>query len=297
MNIDPISNIAQSRGSVSPTSTDCKGPSLRGIVEATFNTLRCSPLTYADTVELLKIVEDARRDLARQIAQVNRAKVSHPFEVVYDSPRCSLEARQGALGLHEVRFTLKAQTNDESLTFSDAVDRCAELLNSEIQLLPDWPADLNHQIHMSHNWLPTFPLTADWTLTYTPVVFESGGRGRVGSDPASAHSALLETLGCTFVEWTDIHRLACGAWRIYRGFPADPNSIGTSQDQGDLMEGKIVRTAKGSESGSSVCYRMGVGSADWADDDIVSCIVVAAVPLSEPHAMQPDASCAGTDQV
>lgn len=282
MSTEPISTVAKDITGESLRDIECSSATREDLREAAFHILRSSPLTYADTVELLKIVDDTRRDLARKIALK-----PHPFELVYDSPSCSLEARPGSLGLYEVRFTLKAPKNGEVLSFSDAVDKCAEELNAEMRRLPSWPAELNHQIHMSHNWLPTDPLAADWTLTYTPVVAESGGRSRVGSDPASSHSALLAKLGCTFVEWADIHRLACGAWRIYRGFPEDHTLIGTSQDQGDLMEGKIVRTAKGTESGSSVCYRMGIGSADWADDDIVSCIVVAAVPLSEPHAMTP----------
>jgi hypothetical protein len=282
MSIECKSDIAKIETGESLGHIDC-GSGIRGeLREAAFHILRSSPLTYADTVELLKIVDDSRRELARKISLKPL-----PFELVYDSPRCSLEARPGSLGQYEVRFVLKAPKNGEVLSFSDAVDKCAEDLNVEIRSLPTWPAQLNHKIYMSHNWLPTDPLTEDWSLTYTPVVLDSGGRGRMGSDPASSHTALLEKLECTFLEWTDIHRLACGAWRIYRGFPEDPNLIGTSKDHGDLMEGKIVRTAKGTESGSSVCYRMGIGSADWADDEVVSCIVVAAVPLSEPHAMVP----------
>jgi len=253
----------------------------RDLVKAAYQILRTNQLTYADTVTLLEIVDETRRALA-----LNATRVEHPFELVYDSAVCSLEARPGSIGLYEVRFTLKAPRDGKKLSFSDAVDQCADVLNQEMRKLPHWPVEYDHKIHMSHNWLPTTPLEEDWVLTYTPVVIDSGSRARTGLDPNMSHEGLLKKLGCTFVEWADIHRLACGAWRIYRGFPNDSTVIGTSRDPGDLMEGKIIRTAKGTESGSSVCYRMGIGSADWADEDIVSCIVVAAVPLTDPNAMK-----------
>jgi len=77
----------------------------------------------------------------------------------------------------------------------------------------------------------------------------------------------------------DLHRLACGALRVKEGFPKDQNQIGGTSDKGDLNEGMVVRTEKGSRFGAVHSFHIGAHAFAWGDASAYVFLVVAgAVP-------------------
>lgn len=176
------------------------------------------------------------------------------FETAYAGQLSTLEVRPGVHGKREVRFTLKGGLDN----LGAACDEINEAMNGA----RNYPK-VGFKVYLSGN--NDLPRGQDVVVTWTPVIRDSGNRVRFGAEPETSHQGLLKSLELEEVN-NDIQRLASGALRCKEGFPQDRDKIGTTEDQGDLNEGMVVRTAKGARSGAVASDHGGVGVIDWGDD-------------------------------
>jgi hypothetical protein len=181
-------------------------------------------------------------------AQVaSKLELTSEFQEVYSGTHLSLAVRAGTEGTYEVQYT---QTGSEA----DARDE----LNKAFPNLSNCPNEW--QVYLLKNKdmgaAPEQPLV----ITFTPLLNESTGLVRNGSDPEEAHSALLQSKDLQFVPDNAIS-LAMGAFRLAQGFPENSADIGTTSDKGDLLEGLVVRGAVRSVGS----YDDGVYDSYWYD--------------------------------
>lgn len=194
----------------------------------------------------------------------------HPieqFQQVWAGRHSSLEVRPGTHGQREVRFTLHGGL--------DNLRAARDEINEAMTRALNYPVN-GFRVFLSGN--KDLPKDQDVTVTYTPVINDSGNRARHGTDPATSHEALIIRLGLHFVD-NDLHRLACGAFRVKEGFPKDPDLIGTASDKGDLNEGMIVRTESGLYAGTVTTNSNGVSNGEWLDITALPFLVVAGEDL------------------
>jgi len=201
-------------------------------------------------------------DLLRSKNEMGSSSIAQGFQEVYAGRYSTLEVRPSVHGKREVHFSLKGGL--------DNLEAARNEINEAMKSAPNYPKE-DFTVYLSGN--NDLPKGRDVAETYTPVIRGSGGRVRLGTDPTESHEALLNSLGLKFVN-NDLHRLACGAFRVKAGFPEDPNQIGTTSDQGDLNEGMVVRTEKGSCSGAAASFRVGVGGYDQHGDCAFDYLVV-----------------------
>jgi len=205
-------------------------------------------LKQLNASDLSGLSVEARRALLQVLPEpTQRPK----WQVAYDGEFSKLEVRPGIHGKREVQFTLRGGL--------DNLEAACTEINVAMQRASNYPKGGFLVYPSGNNDLPS---GEDVTVTYTPVIRDSGGRVRFGTDSAQSHQGLLYSLGLEFVN-NDLHRLACGALRVKEGFPKDPTQIGSSSDKGDLNEGMVVRTEKGSRSGAVGSYPYGVIAYDW----------------------------------
>jgi len=203
--------------------------------------------------KVLNLEEKQTTSLARALATLPTRTNLAAFEIAYEGKYTKLDVRPGQLGKREVQFTLKGGAENLSLA-------CEEI-NEAMKGANNYPTCTDFQVYLSdNNDLPAG--TNDIVVQYTPVIRDSGNRGRYGEDAETSHTEFLKTLELEFVN-NDLHRLATGALRIKEGFPKKSIDIGQTSDEGDLNEGLIVRTAKGVRSGAVGSYDRGVIGNYW----------------------------------
>ena len=189
--------------------------------------------------------------------------VAAQFETAYAGKFSTLEVQPGVHGKREVRFTLRGGL--------DNLEAACDEINEAMKGARNYPRE-GFKVYLSGN--NDLPKGQDIVVTWTPVIRDSGNRVRFGTDPDTSHQGLLKSLGLGEVN-NDLHCLACGALRVKEGFPKDSNEIGTTNDQGDLNEGKVVRTAKGARSGAVASSHNGGGGRGWGDGGADGDFVVA----------------------
>lgn len=217
-------------------------------------------ITQLNTADLSRLSGDARRALLQVLPEPTQRP---ELQVAYEGNFTKLEVRPGIHGNREVQFTLRGGLGNLEAA-------CTEI-NEAMKGASNYPKG-GFKVYLSGN--NDLPSGQDVTVTYTPVIKDSGGRVRFGTDSARSHQGLLSSLGLEFVN-NDLHRLACGALRVKEGFPKDRNQIGSSSDKGDLNEGMVVRTERGSRSGAVSSYPDGVSADDWFGDFAGDGLVVA----------------------
>ncbi len=253
---------------------------LEKILENPKSLTKLSPEKFADVLKVMaEGASEATKDKVAGMLQSELEKsgsvattalpvppLTAQFEQVYAGQYSTVEMHLGKLGTREVQITLKGGA--ENLE-----PACSEI-NEAIKGARNYPSN-DFKVYLSgNNDLPKG--SADIVETYTAVIKDSGNRvrGEGNPDPDTSHEAFLKKLGLKFVN-NDLHRLACGALRVREGFPEDVSKIGTSEDQGDLNEGLVVRTAKGARSGAVLSFDIGVYGFDWFDVNAVGYWVVA----------------------
>lgn len=100
------------------------------------------------------------------------------------------------------------------------------------------------------------PATENIVHELIPVVLGTDGLSRDGQ------KAYMEERGMSFADRT-LLAIASGLVRLKEGYPANNRHVGTERDNGELLQGKIVRVSAGaleSEVYGVVCYPY------WFDD-------------------------------
>ena len=151
------------------------------------------------------------------------------FEELYSGKHCKLEGRPTELG-REVRLTL----NEGSTTQQAAVE-----INERCQAAHGGRSAIYYPNILFSTGTKEV-LEKPLVVTFISVVRDSADRVAADQDPHISHEALLKQHGFEFV--SKVHQiLAAGAFRVAKGFERGV-AVGSCEDQGDLFEGRTVRS-------------------------------------------------------
>ena len=209
-----------------------------------------------------------------EVPAAQQPELTGNFRVFAERAHGRLEVRRGTLSAYECRLTLK---DVEPGKTQKKVEALVEEMNKAFASLPNYPKD-GWKVHLSANRdFPNYDHAGDIVITLTSPITDSTNRHRSETVTANrqeriSQERLLSRLGLEEVK-NHFARVAAGLFRLSKGFPADPNYIGTKHDPGNLFEGQIVRTERGPSSGSAASYQDGIrggwcGASGAADADI-----------------------------
>lgn len=170
-----------------------------------------------------------RAELLDGIRALSTPAVREPFNTVLQGEYSQLDVRAGIDGLYECRFTLKGGASNLDTALLELNDKLANTKNCPT----NWKVHLSGDNELSSK----YPGTNDIVVICTPVIQDTIFHSRIDQ------IGILVEKGLEMVN-NDLLRLMVGAFRVYKGFPSDPDEIGKPSDTGDLLQGFDVRTAK-----------------------------------------------------
>ena len=180
----------------------------------------------------------------------------------------TLEARVGTHSAYEFRLTLKDVQPGQTQAKLEAL---VEEMNARFEKMPNYPS-CGFKVYLSENRdLPNYGKVGNVVFTCSSLIQGSTSRDRektitLDGQERISQEALLSEHGLVQVP-NHVVRAVAGMYRVAQGFPDTEGHIGTERDTGDVFEGKVARTQRGSSSGSAASYPDGVVDR-WFDDDV-----------------------------
>jgi hypothetical protein len=218
---------------------------------------------------LAHVYSDMARAPESNLAGALKTLPEVPFKQLVDLNNGTLEARKGTHSAYEFRLTLKdVQPGQTQKTLEALV---AEM-NSRFEKMPNYPS-CGFKVYLSQNGdLPNYEKAGSVVFTCSSLIYDSTDRHRektitLDGQERTSQEALLSEHGLVQVP-NDVVRAVAGMYRIAHGFPDSPAKIGREHDKGNVFEGKVARTKRGSSSGSAASYPYGVFDNYW---DVLDC--------------------------
>jgi hypothetical protein len=144
-------------------------------------------------------------------------------------------------------------------------------MNAKFPAMKNSPS-CGFKVYLSQNGdLPNYKKAGNVVFTCSSLIHDSTERHRkdtitLNGEERISQEALLSAHGLVQVP-NDVVRAVAGMYRVAQGFPDTQGDIGTERDKGDVFEGKVARTKRGSSSGSAASYQGGVDGTYWDGSD------------------------------
>lgn len=186
--------------------------------------------------------------------------LTNEFQPLVKLTHGTLEARLGTHSAYEFRLTLKDVQPGQTQAKLEAL---VEEMNARFEKMPNYPS-CGFKVYLSWNGdLPNYEEAGDVVFTCSSLIRHSKGKVRILQED------LLSGHGLDQVP-NDVARAVAGMYRVAQGFPDTQGHIGTERDKGDVFEGGVARTKRGSSSGSAASCQYGVQGRDgfWFDQGL-----------------------------
>ena len=200
--------------------------------------------------------------------------LAHEFQPLMSLNNGTLEARPGLKSAFEFRLTLKDVKPGQTQKTLEAL--VAEM-NAPFPTMKNFPLS-GFKVYLSQNGdLPNYKEAGNVVFTCSSLIHDSTNRHRnqttrLNGEERISQEALLASLGLV-EQPNDVVKVIAGMVRLANGFPAKQSDIGTKRDQGDVFDGKVARTQRGSSSGSAASCRHGVRDSFWNGRDLAYALV------------------------
>jgi hypothetical protein len=211
--------------------------------------------------------------------------LTNEFTQLVELTKGTLEARKGTHSAYEFRLTLKdVQPGQTQKTLEALV---AEM-NSRFPTMKNFPSS-GFKVYPSQNGdLPNYNEAGNVVFTCSSLIHNSTNRHRnqttrLNGEERISQEALLASLGLV-EQPNNVVRVIAGMYRIAHGFPDSPAKIGREHDKGNVFEGNVARTKRGSSSGSAASYPDGVDVGyGWRGEDDALDVLVGVVGGLSPE--------------
>ena len=174
-----------------------------------------------------------------------------PFRQLVELANGTLEARVGTYSAYEFRLTLKDVQPGQT---QEKLEALVAEMNARFERMTNYPS-CGFKVYLSENGdLPTYQEAGDVVFTCSSLIHDSTNRHRnqttrLDGEERISQEALLTSLGLV-EQLNDVVRVIAGMFRLAKGFP---------YTQGDVFDGNVARTKRGSSSGSAHSSQDGVG--------------------------------------
>jgi hypothetical protein len=193
------------------------------------------------------------------------------FKQLVELTNGTLEARLGTHSAYEFRLTLKDVQPGQT---QETLEALVAEMNEQFPAMKNYPS-CGFKVDLSQNGdLPRYNEAGNVVFTCSSLIRDSTNRHRkdtitLNCEERISQEALLSAHGLVQVP-NDVVRVVAGMYRVAQGaqgFPDTQGDIGTERDKGDVFEGKVARTKRGSSSGSAASSLNGVDDSYWDDVD------------------------------
>jgi hypothetical protein len=191
------------------------------------------------------------------------------FEQLVELANGTLEARPGRHSKFEFRLTLKDVQPGQT---QEKLEALVAEMNALFPAMKNYPS-CGFQVYLSKNGdLPNYKEAGNVVFTCSSLIDDSTNRYwdqtiAFNGEKIISQQALLARHGLV-EQPIDVIRAMAGMLRSKEGFPEKQGEIGTKSDRGDMFDGMIARSKKGSSSGSAASCQLGVNDSYWGDVDV-----------------------------